>query len=1349
MLALFLSCAYTADAQKTTNIDGLLRLPVIDRQDIRFVGLTVGGEPFTKRVLAIAQDNYGFVWLGTDEGLYRYDGYTLRAYRHDPNNPRSLSDNTVYAIYKDRAGILWIGTLYGGLDRFDAATDAFKHYRHDPNDSGSLREGHVFCIYQDREGVLWIGTSDGIDRLDVASGRFFHYPHASDGNARSNAVEGLHEDDQGNFVVATHQGLYKLERSSSRLARFSNHSIVSSGLDNEYLVWLTQVRSGALWLASPYGSGLGVLSSKTGEARSYAFNSEEPRSQRSAGVQRVYQDRDGVLWIGTLRDGLLKFDQERKNFVRYNVRPDGGPPNEIWALLEDSEGNMWVGSESGVSRFQATPRPFVNYQHEPGNPNSLSSNKVLSVHADTQGFLWIGTERGLQRLNRKTGQIVLYQHDPQNPGSLSHNAVSAIQEDGSGGLWIGTHGGGLDRFDRASGRFFAYRHNPKDPQSLSNDLILCLVVEPRGVVWVGTEGGGLDRFDPATGHFKIYHNDPRDPNSLSFDIVKVILRDRAGTLWVGTNQKLDRFNRGTERFTVYLHNERDPASLSHEGITSLYEDHEGTVWVGTRQGLNRLNRTRGSFESFTTRDGLANDYIEDIQEDSRGNLWLATHGGLSEFRPRTKTARNYSQADGLPGDFQDPTGTGDRSCVTPEGELVFASDHGVTVFNPDRVSANPFVPPVVLTDFLLFSKPVFPSRNSPLQQPIWATRTVTLNHNQSIFTLEFAALSYVAPERNRYRYKLEGLEQDWNEVGGERRVATYNSLPPRRYVFRVQGSNDDLVWNETGARLDITVLPAWWATWWFRNIVGLIIVWTIWTIYRWRVKNLRLQTARLEAQVAKRTHELQVAKVAAEQARNVAEQAKNTAEQAKNTAEQANQAKSIFLANMSHELRTPLNSILGFSNLLRESRRIPEEERRDLDLVNRSGEHLLTLINDVLDIAKIDAGRIAIENAPVDLSDVAYGVMDLMRLRAEQKGIELHLQQTPEFSQFVQADGEKLRQILINLVGNAVKYTDRGSVTLRMDSQPVEHPQYCHLVMEVQDTGVGITADDQDRIFEPFVQAGKLSKQKGTGLGLAISKRFIELMGGTIHVASAPGEGSVFRVKIPVLKVDRPEMPTFSIQRGRITGLEPGQPEYRVLIIEDQEENWLLLQRLLENAGFQTLVAENGASGIDKFSTWHPHFIWMDWRLPDINGLEVTRRIRALEGSGNVKIAILSAFAFTQYRDEAMAVGLNDFVSKPFQADEIFDCLARHLGVRYRYEGVATEKPSGALRPEELAGLPAKLRKDLANAVISLDIERITDVISRISKHDAAVGRALSQYAERYAYSSILQALQSTETMHT
>ncbi len=708
----------------------------------------------------------------------------------------------------------------------------------------------------------------------------------------------------------------------------------------------------------------------------------------------------------------------------------------------------------------------------------------------------MGTAGGLHRLDRKTGRMTVYRHDPKKAGSLSHDTVSAIAEDGSGGLWIGTHGGGVDRFDRFSETFTHYRHEPKKANSLSDDLVQCLLADADGVLWIGTHNGGLNRLDTRTGAFTFYRNDPGDPRSLSEDNVRELARDRSGALWIGTNHGLDRLDPHSGRITVYLHDPRDASSLSHNSVGTIYEDSQRILWIGTRNGLNRFDPSSGKFTAYTEKDGLADDAVESIQEDKDGNLWLATHLGISQFQPIAKAVRNYSEADGLAGDFENPNGT-DRSSKTPSGEIVFGSQYGATIFDPDRVSKsrNTVKPPVVLTNLLLFNKSVVPGENSVLAQPIQATSELTLNHKQSIFTIEFTALSYVAPERNRYRYKLENLEKDWNEVDSKRRVATYTSLAPGRYVFRVQASNNDLVWNEAGVALNIIVLPPWWASWPFRGFFVVTLIAATLAAHRMRVRQLRHTAARLEMEVHVRTREL---------------------ETAKESAENANRAKSTFLAHMSHELRTPLNAVLGFASLLRDDVEAPEQ-RRKLDVIQRSGEHLLTLINDVLDIAKIEAGKEQAELAPCDLVAVVRDVTEMMRVRAVAKNLELRCIQPAHFPQQVMADAPKLRQVLINLLGNAMKFTYSGTVTLRMNAERQGEDGRVQVRFEVEDTGSGIPDEDQQRIFEPFVQLGD-SRQRGTGLGLAITRRFVEIMGGTITVESSR-RGSLFIVEVPCIAV--------------------------------------------------------------------------------------------------------------------------------------------------------------------------------------------------------------------------------------
>jgi signal transduction histidine kinase/CheY-like chemotaxis protein len=459
----------------------------------------------------------------------------------------------------------------------------------------------------------------------------------------------------------------------------------------------------------------------------------------------------------------------------------------------------------------------------------------------------------------------------------------------------------------------------------------------------------------------------------------------------------------------------------------------------------------------------------------------------------------------------------------------------------------------------------------------------------------------------------------------------------------------------------------------------------------------------------------------------------------------ANRAKGIFLANMSHELRTPLNAILGFSGLLCE-KAVTDEQHHDLEIINRSGEHLLNLINDILDVTKIDSGRVEIERKPISLPELVRDVTDLMRIHAREKGLELCVEELTVIPTFVRGDPEKLRQILINLLGNAVKYTTKGNVTLRLRAKDIEASQLL-LNLEVEDTGPGISTGDQERIFDAFVQVGKPASQKGTGLGLTITRRYVELMGGTIRLLSAVGKGSRFWIELPLERTDGSEILPSRTSEKRITGLKPGQPEYRILIVEDEEENWLLLQRMLEVARFSVRVAKDGAQAVEMFQSWRPHFIWMDLRMPVMDGAEATRRIRALPGGAEVKIAAVTASAFASERESVLAAGADDFVRKPYRPAEIFDCLARHLGVEYRTSGMASpsNEELAPLRPEELRVLPRELRTELADALVRLDTQRVTQIIKHIEKEHWTMGLMLAEWADRLAYSEILSTLADSD----
>ena len=504
------------------------------------------------------------------------------------------------------------------------------------------------------------------------------------------------------------------------------------------------------------------------------------------------------------------------------------------------------------------------------------------------------------------------------------------------------------------------------------------------------------------------------------------------------------------------------------------------------------------------------------------------------------------------------------------------------------------------------------------------------------------------------------------------------------------------------------------------EVIGAVVTFADISARRQMEKDLTRYKDHLEEEVEKRTQELLLARDAAEA---------------------ANRAKSAFLANMSHELRTPLNAILGFSNLMRKDSQLPETQRLNLDIINRSGLHLLSLINDVLEMAKIEAGRVQLENTPFDLGGMVRDVTDMMRTRAQEKGLQLLIDQSSLFPRYIVGDEARLRQILINLVGNAIKFTHEGGVTLRLGTKK---NNALHLVIEVEDTGIGIPPEYQQRIFDPFVQLGKQADNKGTGLGLTITRQFVQLMGGAIGLESTQNKGTLFRIELPLSEVSEKDMvkPQKEADMMGVVGLAPGQPEYRILIVEDQLENQLLLTKLMETVDFQVKVASDGERGVELFQSWHPHFIWMDRHMPGIDGVEAMKRIRSLPGGNDVKIVAVTASAFAEQRQEMLDAGMDDFVRKPYRFGEIYDCLSRQLGVRYIYEGTQErEKATEILTPSMLSVLPEDLRLELRRSLESLDSERIDAVIQRIAPLDKKLQKTLNALINTYDYPSILKAL--------
>jgi ligand-binding sensor domain-containing protein/signal transduction histidine kinase len=805
----------------------VVRLSVTEGRDLRFVRRLRSQGLSQQRVTHIVQDDRGFLWFGTQYGLNRYDGYRFRVFKNDPDDSRSLCGVNIPSLFKDRAGALWVGCDYS-VDRYDPSTETFVHYPLDTSMAASTG-GTVKHIGQDRAGMLWLSTANGLYRLDAATRHVTRFNHSETDpfSLSSNDVKSSGEDRSGAFWVATREGLDAFDRDR---ARVTLHVPLREPRDFSFY----EDRSGVFWILYASGNGLAILDRNARRLTRYSFAAQELPGFPLTGVSSMLENPDGTLWVGTFSDGLLKLDREHHRFTRYRNDPTNGeslPENRITALFEDREGNIWAGFGAIEPAFFAgPPPPFAKLPFDSGNPANLGETLVNVLYEDRQGMLWIGTTGALDRLDRGSGRYARF----DVPGHGIASDVLSIVEDRSGALWVGTSGQGLYRLDPATGRLRAFPHIEAGASSPSDDTVIRLLVDREGRLWVTTVDG-LYRFDPATQRFTNYRRTVNDAPA-SYE---PIAQDEHGALWLAAyGTGVLRLDPASGEFTTYSHGLGERTALSGNRLNSLHVDHTGAVWVGTQNGLDRFEPMTGILSHFSEKDGLASNAVSCILEDGRGDLWMGTSKGLSRLDARRTTFKNYAQADGLPG----PDLTGWSACFrSSSGEMFFGGFAGAVAFRPEDITDSSYIPPVVLTAFQLSGATVVLGAGSPLTRSIDYTNKLRLSYRENNLSFEFSALSFRSPETNRYRYKLEGLDEGWHVAGSDQRFASYTTLPAGAYWFRVQGATGRGPWSEPGRAVSVTIEPPWWGTWWFRALVGVVTVLLVLVIYFARVRQIARQ----------------------------------------------------------------------------------------------------------------------------------------------------------------------------------------------------------------------------------------------------------------------------------------------------------------------------------------------------------------------------------------------------------------------------------------------------------------------------------------------------------------------------
>lgn len=814
---------------------------------VLFKHLTTDEGLSQSNVTCILQDRQGFMWFGTQDGLNKYDGYSFTVYQNDPLQPNSLSDNFVVSLYEDRKGQLWVGTDDGGLCRFDKQTGRFIRFISSETGAQSISNNHVIAITEDHQGNLWIATEDGLNQFNLTSHTFIRYQHRS-GDPTSlsdNLLQDVLVDRKGQIWVATYGGgLNRFDPVTGTFHQYKNRPADKTSISHNKVKKLFEDSQGQLWVATE-GGGLNLLNRDQTSFSHFSHDSVVPSSVIGDDINTLAEDGHGNLWIGTENQGISVLNKRRTAFTQYPYQesdPDGLNNGSIYALCRDRSGNMWVGTYSGgINFFDHQPAKFTRYQKDINKTNSLTNPNVTAVLEDHQGNLWIGTDGGgVNVLLKSTNRYVHYAHKPADPRSIGSNFSMSLYQDSDGDIWLGSYKGGLSLWRKKSGDFLNFTQT-NAAKGLIHETVTAIVEGKKGTIWVGSLGGGISCYTKKNGTFVHYRPDPTHPGHLTQGYISALCYDHKHNLWIGTEgDGLNVLDTRSGTFRSYRHNRGVPGSLSHNLVISLYEDAQHQLWVGTYGGLNRFDPRTQSFVWYTEKQGLANKVIQGICSDNRRHLWISTNKGLSVFNPETETFRNYGAEDGV------QKGAFNRMSVFKGqgGNLFFGGIKGLTSFYPDRLRDNSFIPPVVITQLRIFNQPVLLRSNQ-----------ITLAYDQSTLSFEFAALNYSISQKNQYTYKLEGFDRDWH-LKGHKRGATYTNLEPGSYTFRVKGSNNDGIWNEQGTAFRIIIQPPFWQIWWFKSLLALLLLSSLYTLYRLRIKHLRAQQVALQRQVRIRTSEV-------------------------------------------------------------------------------------------------------------------------------------------------------------------------------------------------------------------------------------------------------------------------------------------------------------------------------------------------------------------------------------------------------------------------------------------------------------------------------------------------------------
>ncbi|MBI5471476.1 MAG: response regulator [Ignavibacteriae bacterium] len=1260
----------------STFLAAALTYGVVWGENISFRHLTIDDGLSQNAVTAILQDHRGFMWLGTKDGLNRYDGYVFTTYRHNPFDTASLSASHITSLFEDSRGSLWIGTVEGRVDRFVRRTETFQRFR-------TNVASEISTIAEDSSGNIWVGThSDGLLMLAKESHEFVHLKNQP-GRARSlssNAVHALLVDVSGTVWVGTKNRLNKLVGGDAfeHFLIYTKNPLAPPSDNDSSITAILQGEHGTLWL----GVGNGVVHFDPAVKKFVGYPHHYDVYRYDWGrVKGMAQGGDRELWIATASE-LMRFNQEKKTYEYSRndpLDPKSLSYNVVSTIRKDRTGILWIGTAGGgVNLYDDKSRRFSTLIRKQDPASRIAGFSVRSILEDKEGYVWVSTDV-VYRWNRHTRELKSFETTSDQPDDFGNTTAGSMVQSTSGILWFSSTQG-LFSYDPISQRTRLYKHTREDTTGLPEKSVHALFEDRSGTLWVATESYLCKLLDTEKGKFRRVRF--RQNTGQSQNVGLVIRQDGAGRIWLGTENGLLRFSQTDETFEEFRNDPARLTSLSNNQIKCICIDPqspEKILWIGTAGGgFSRFDLETRTFHHFGEKDGLPNNVVYGIVPDEQGHLWLSTNKGLSRFDLKTHAFRNYDVGDGLQSN-EFNTGAYFRS---RSGEIFFGGIKGLNYFRPETLRENSFLPHVVFTGLKLDNVEVsrtYP--NSILASSISETKSLTLSPNISIVTFEFAAMEFTAPEKNRYQYKLENFNSDWIDAGTVR-SATYTNVPPGSYTFRVKASNNDGIWNDEGAALELTILPPWWKTWWAYALYAIVVLAALYIMRRYELNRLRLKGAlELETIEAVKLKEL-------------------------------DRLKSRFFANISHEFRTPLTLILGqVDNVMNSG--IEVKEKAKLHVALRNARRLLQLINQLLDLSRIEAGSMELKAERHNLVSFVKNVVYSFEALAEQRQISLTFNSdSAQITAMFEPD--KMEKIFSNLLSNAFKFTPKGGGV----SVIVETSGAGFVQVTVRDTGIGIPADQVQHIFDRFYQVDSASSfrpdgQEGSGIGLALAKELVELHGGSIAVSSKQGVGTEFVVILPFARGSVNEEELRNERAGetemeerigelkerngeaekRRTGRVPDSPilpladstsaeetnAQLILVVEDNADVRAYICEQLEDR-YNVIEAADGDEGVTKAQEAIPDLIITDLMMPRMDGYQFTKQIRLDEKTSHIPIVMLTAKADLDDKIEGLERGVDVYLTKPFSAKElkvqVHALISRREELRRRFSTATIIKPS-------------------------------------------------------------------------